>query len=154
MLDPFTFYSRMISAAFGMAGTAQRASEMLNASGEVIARRTAMMGDAARSPLSGNYAELGRIVPEKLEAFSKANAAMASDWWAMQSAFITEAQHFGALAMKGRAPTLAELSELSSRHAAFALRAFERAGSIGGKGLRPIHASATANARRLKGSKT
>jgi hypothetical protein len=150
MLDPFTIYSRMVSAAFGMAGTAQRAAETFSASGEVIAKRTAMMRDVARSPLDGNYVELGRMVPEKLEAFSKASAAMAGDWLAIQSALISEAQHFGAMAMRGQAPTLAELSELSSRNVAFALRAFERTAAMSGKGLRPIHASATTNAKRLR----
>ncbi|CAN5324097.1 hypothetical protein BH10PSE12_BH10PSE12_01640 [soil metagenome] len=150
MLDPFTFYSRMVSAVLGMAGTAQRAAETMNASQEVIAKRTSMMGTAAQSPLDGNYAELGRMIPEKVDAFAKAGAAIASDWWAMQSAFMTEAQHLGSMALKGRAPTLTEFSALSARNAAFMLTAFERGSAIGAKGLDPIHASATANARRLR----
>jgi hypothetical protein len=36
MIDPFTFYARMGSAAFDMAGTVQRTSEMLTASQAVI----------------------------------------------------------------------------------------------------------------------
>jgi len=48
---------------------------------------------------------------------------------------------------------MAELSTLASRNTALALRTFERASAIGGKGLAPIHASATANARRLKARK-
>lgn len=154
MLDPFTFYSRMMSAAFGMAQTAQRACETLIASGQVIAARTTMINDATCSPLDGNYSELGKMVPEKAEAFGKAGAAIAHDWWAMQSAFLAEAQHLGTMAMKGRAPTLAELSALSTRNAAFAMRSLERASAIGAKGLRPIHARATSNARRLKRCKS
>ena len=150
MLDPFAFYSRMASAAFDMAGTTQRASETLDASREVVARRVELMGDAARSPLDGNYAELGRMVPEKMEAFGKAGAAMADEWWAMQSAFMAEVRHMGAIAMKGRAPTMSELFALWQRNAAFGLRALERASAMGDKGLRPIHAAATANAKRLK----
>ncbi|MDF0542106.1 hypothetical protein PX699_07115 [Sphingobium sp. H39-3-25] len=150
MLDPFTFYSRMVAAAFEMVGTAQRASETLSASQEVIAKRSAMMGVAARTPLEGDYAELSRMVPEKIEAFAKAGTVMANDWWAIQSAFITEAQRMGGMAMKGRAPTLTELQKLSSRQSRFALRMLERTSAMGDRGLRPIHASATANARRLK----
>jgi hypothetical protein len=97
--------------------------------------------------------ELGRMVPEKMDAFAKAGAAMAGDWWAIQSAFLTEAEHFGKVAMRGRAPSLAELSALSSRNAKSALSTFERASAMSGKGLRPIHASATANAKRLKRAK-
>ena len=150
MLNPFVVYARMVSAAVGMAGTTQRASETLGASGEVIARRVEMMGHAARSPLEGDYAELGRMVPEKMDAFYKAGAAMADEWCAMQSAFIAEIQHMGVFAMKGRAPSVAELFALWQRNAAFGLRAIERAGAMGDKGLRPIHATATANAKRLK----
>ncbi len=54
MLDPFTFYGRMVSATLDMIGTAQRVSQTMAASNEVIARRTSMMQDAARSPLDGN----------------------------------------------------------------------------------------------------
>ena len=150
MLDPFAFYGRMVSATLDMVGTAQRVSQTMAASNEVIGRRTAMMRDAARSPLDGNYAELSRMVPEKVDAFGRAGAAIAGDWWAMQSAFLAQAQQFGALAMRGRAPSLTELSDLSANNMMLALRMFERAGAMGAKGLKPIHASATGNARRLK----
>lgn len=150
MLDPFTFYGRMVSATLDMIGTAQRVSQTIAASNEVIARRTSMMRDAARSPLDGNYAELSRMIPEKVDAFGKAGEAMAGDWWAMQSALLAQMQQFGALAMRGRAPSLAELGELSASNAVLALRTFERAGAMGARGLKPIHASATGNARRLK----
>jgi hypothetical protein len=150
MIDPFTFYSRMMSAAFDMAATAQRTTEMLTASQEVIAKRTTMMGEAVRSPVNGDYTELGRMVPEKIDAFAKAGAAMSGDWWAIQSAMMSEARAIGLMAIKGQAPTFTELSAMSTRNANLALRTFERASAIGGKGLRPIHASATANAKRLR----
>lgn len=150
MLEPYAFFSRMTSAASGMAGTTQRASETLDASREVIARRVEMMCDAARSPLEGNYAELSRMMPEKIDAFARAGAAIASDWWAMQSACMAEMRHMGTLAMKGRPPSMAELFALWQRNAAFGLRALERANGMTDKGLEPIHATATANAKRLK----
>ncbi|MDE1152573.1 MAG: hypothetical protein PW788_08560 [Micavibrio sp.] len=91
------------------------------------------------------------MVPEKVEAFGKAGAAIATDWWAIQSTFLTEAQHFGAIVMRGRAPTFSELFALSKRNTAFALRTFERAAAISAAGLVTIHASATlGNAKRLK----
>lgn len=150
MLDPFTFYGRIAAAAFDIVGTAQRAGETVTASEEVIARRTTMMGDAVRSPLDGNYRELSRMVPEKLDAFGKSGAAIAADWWAMHSTLMAQARHVGTMAMRGRAPTFAEVAELSTSNIAFALSAFERAGAMSAKGLKPIHASATGNARRLK----
>ncbi len=150
MLDPFAFYSRLASAAVGIAGTTLRASETLDASREVIARRVEMMGEAARSPLDGNYAELGRMMPEKIDAFARAGAAVAEDWWALQSACMAEMQHMGAIVLQGRPPSITELLALWQRNAAFGLRVFERANAINDKGLRPIHATATANAKRLK----
>jgi hypothetical protein len=153
MIDPFTFYARMGSAAFDMAGTVQRTSEMLTASQAVITTRTAMMGAGARSPIEGDYAERGRMVPEKVEAFGKADTAIANDCWAMHSAIMGEAQRIGVMALSGRAPTVSELSALATRDANLALRTFEQASAMGAKGLHPIHASATANARRLKRAK-
>jgi hypothetical protein len=150
MLDPFAFYGRMVSATLDMIGTAHRVSQTMAASNEVIGRRTAMMRDAAYSPLDGNYAELSRMVPEKIAAFGKAGAAITGDWWAMQSAFLAQAQKFGAVATRGRAPSLVELSDLSANTMMLGLRMFERVGEMGAKGLKPIHASATGNARRLK----
>ncbi len=150
MLDPFTFYSRMVTMAFGLAETAQRASETMVASQDVITRRTKMIGTAVHSPLEGNYAELSRMVPEKMAAFSQASMAMATDWWAMQSALMAAAGKQGALALQARPARLTELSVLSARNAKLALETFERASAMGGKALRPVHASATGNARRLK----
>jgi len=150
MLDPFTFYGRWFSAALDMTGTAHRLSQTLTASNDVVARRTAMMRDAAQSPLDGDYAELSRMIPEKIDAFGRAGLAIAADCWAIQSAILAQARQIGALAMQGRPPTAAELSAAATSYATFALRTFERAGAISAKGLAPIHASATANARRLK----
>ncbi len=150
MFDPFAYHRRLVAAALSMTTIAQRSSEMASASHHVIAKRSEMMAAAARSPIDGNYAELARMVPEKLDAFTRAGAAVASDWWAIQMSLIDEARHFGALAMKGRAPTFAELSASASRTAEFLLWTFERMSAIGGAGLHPIHATVTANAKRLK----
>jgi hypothetical protein len=153
MLDPFTIYTRLVSAGTDMLHTARRGSETADAAALVIARRMAMIGEAARAPLDGDYAELGRMVPEKVEAFSSAGAAMAGACWDMQSAYLAEVQHWRALAGRARAPTVAEWWAHGARNAAFGLRMFELAGEVGAKGLRPIHAAATANAKRLKQTK-
>ena len=101
-------------------------------------------------PLAGDYAELGRMVPEKLEAFSRAGTAVANDWWTIQISIFNEARHLWRQAMKGRAPTIAEFSVTASRNAEFLLRTFERLGAMTGAGLHPIHATAMDNAKRLK----
>ena len=146
MLDPFTTWSRMLVAGSSVADTGRRLSETLSASQEVIAKRTDMM----QSPLTADYVELGRMIPEKVEAFSKAGIAVATGWWTMQAECLAEAQHVAVLAMRGRPPSLDEWSALASRNAAHALRMMERGAALGAAALAPIHRSATGNARRLR----
>jgi len=153
MFNPFPAYSRMAEAAFAFARTSGRIAEMLDASQQVISRRTAMIGDALRSPTNGNYAELGRMVPEKMIAFAQAGSAVATHWWDLQASFVAEASHWGAVALKGRAPTLAEMSTHAARTSGFALGTLERLGGAADKSLDPIHATATANAKRLRRGK-
>ena len=146
MLDPFTTWNRMLGAASSVATTGRQLSETLAASQEVIAKRTTMM----QSPMTADYVELGRMIPEKIEAFSRAGTAVAAEWWAMQAECWSEAQHIGTMAMRGRAPTLEEMSTLASRNAAHALRMMERSAALGASAIAPIHRSATGNARRLR----
>jgi len=152
MLDPFTFFSRMVSVAIDMTSTAMRVSETLIDSHEVIARRLLVIRAASRSPMNGDYAELSRIVPEKIDAFSKAGAVMASGWWAMQLAAMSQAQKLGTMAMRGRLPMPADWSA-GVRSTAFGLNALEKATSTAARALRPIHVRTKANAKRLKGRK-
>jgi len=149
MYDPFSSWLRLMEAAAGMARTGMRASETMTASGDVVAKRSAIIGTAMTTPFSADHAEIGRMVPEKLEAFSQSGAAMIGEVYAMQMAWMAEAQHMGALAMRGRMPTMTELATLSSRNAAFAVRSIERTASLGATALAPIHAAATGNAKRL-----
>lgn len=150
MFDPFAYQRRLVAATLGVATTAQRATEIATASQDVITRRSQIMAHAARSPLAGDYAELGRMVPEKLEAFSRAGTAVANDWWTIQISVFNEARHLWRQAMKGRAPTVAEYSATAARNAEFLLRTFEQLGEMSGAALNPIHATATDNAKRLK----
>lgn len=153
MIDPFTAWLRMATVASDMSRTGLRTLEMLSASGDVIDKRSGMMRDAATTPFGAHHAELARMMPEKVEAFSRAGSAMATDWWAMQSAWMAEAQNLGTMMLRGRAPTLAEASALASRTQAHGLRFIERAAGMSAAGLAPIHKQATSNARRLKRKK-
>lgn len=154
MLDPFTAWTRLMSAAFDLSRTGLKASATIAASQDVIARRTDILAAAARSPLTADYGEMARMMPEKVEAFSKGGAAMISELWSMQAALMAEGQHLAALMMRGRPPTLSELAELSGRSLDHGVRTVERAARLGSRGLMPVHATATANARRLKRNKT
>lgn len=153
MFDPFTAWSRLMSAGFEISRMSTRMSETLSASNDVIARRTGMIGSAMHHPGGAAHSELALMIPEKVEAFGSAGSAIATEWWSMQSAMFREMQNIGAMAMRGRPPTFAELSNLSSRNANYAVRAVEKAVSMGDAALKPIHAKATSNARRLRRAK-
>lgn len=150
MIDPFTAWSRMFAASTSIATSAQRAAETLNASRRVIDTRTDMMKSAMLDPLGADHAELGRMVPEKVAAFSTAGNAMMDGWIAWNQAIMAEATHLGTMASRGRPPTPFEWLALATRGAEFGVAATERTARVGAASLAPIHAKATANARRLK----
>lgn len=150
MLDPFTFWTRMMEAGLELSRTGQRVSETLVASNDVIGARSGLMRTALGSPLEADYVELARMVPEKVEAFSQAGSAIATQWWAMQADMLTQAQRIGAMALKGRPPTAAELNAMTARNIAQGMRAIERSVALGAGAVKPVHARATSNARRLK----
>lgn len=149
MLDPFTTWSRLVAAATGASRTGQQVTETLLAAQRVIDRRTDIIRNAARSPLDADYAELARMVPEKVEAFSTALSAMANEWWAMQAAIASETAHLFKILLRGRPPTPAEWVTLTSRNMAHGMMMLERSVALGANAIAPIHARATANDRRL-----
>ncbi len=95
MFDAFNAWSRMMSAGWSIAQTGMRVAETMGAANEVVAARSALIGSAMRSPLTGNHLELGRMVPEKVEAFSRAGSATVTAWWAAQSAWANGNAAFG-----------------------------------------------------------
>lgn len=148
MLSPFAAWNRMMSAGFAMAETGMRVAETMQASQGVVAARTGMMGRGAETTRADRH-ELARMVPEKVAAFSRSGTAVADAWWKMNLAFLAEAQHLGAMAMRGRMATPAELQALASRQSSYAMGLFEASARMGEAALKPVHKSATGNARRL-----
>jgi hypothetical protein len=55
---------------------ADTSNDLAIAAGQVVAKRVALGMAAALNPLQADHAELGRIVPEKVEAFSAAGMIM------------------------------------------------------------------------------
>lgn len=150
MFDPFSNWRRLMAAGLSMTGTGVRVMETLGAANAVIAARTPIIDAAMRSPLTGDHVELGRMVPEKVEAFSQAGSAMVTAWWQAQSLWMGHMQHLGGMAMRGRAPTTGEMVALNNRVAGLTLDGIEAAARLGSTALAPVHRKATANARRLK----
>ncbi|MFG1244259.1 hypothetical protein [Xanthobacter versatilis] len=153
MFDPFAVWSGMIAASLQLAQVGQTVSETLVASHEVIGVRSGMIRTALESPLDADYAELGRMVPEKIEAFSKAGSTIAAGWWAMQAGMLSQTRELATMALKGRPPTAAELRVMAARNIAHGTRALQHSVALGARTLKPVHARATSNARRLKRSK-
>ncbi len=149
MLDPFTAWSRIMAASFAMMHTGMRASQTLSASRDVIDKRSALIGSAIANPLTADHAELGRMLPEKVAAFSAAGTAFWSGWLAWNTALMAEAEHMRVMASRGRAPTPSEWMALAARSAAFGVKSAESGARIGSATIAPVHAKAVSNARRL-----
>ncbi|WP_083276688.1 hypothetical protein [Sphingobium phenoxybenzoativorans] len=150
MFDPFSAWSRMVSAGLDMQSTWLSSAETMKASGDVIGARTEMMRAATASPLTGDYAELSRMVPEKVAAFSRSAQVVARDTMAMQSAWVGQMQRVGMLMLAGRVPSAGEVTALASQSANYAVGVMTAGAKMGKRALAPVYRTATANARRLK----
>jgi hypothetical protein len=132
-----------------MVRTSVRAGETLVASGSVVGARMTIMGNAARSPLDGDYAEIGDMVLEKVTAVSRVGQVLVDQWSVMLLDASAQAQHVGDVVLSGRplsAPDLSRLAELWLTHGT---RMIGHALETGGLALAPVHQQATANARHL-----
>lgn len=144
--DAWSAWADVWSSGMRMAQTGYRMTETMNASREVIDSRVRTMAEAAVDPMGGDYRELGRMIPEKVEAFGRAGASAFGDLVAMQSAAMANCRQFASLAMAGRAPTVAEAEVMWVRSCGILSQAMDSTG----RALAPLHSGATANARRLR----
>ena len=138
MFDPFKMWSEMMRAG-------RMVGETMVAANDVVASRGETIAAAARDPLGADTNELSRMVTEKGSAFSRAGSSLAGDWMTMQGDMMRQAQAIGAVCLSGRMPSPAAATAIANRGA----RLSQSALTSGIKALRPIHAMATANRRRL-----
>jgi hypothetical protein len=136
-----------VRAGFGMFEASMKFSEMMLASHSVIGTRVDLMNAAVRDPLGGDYAELGRMVPEKMAAFSRSGAALADEWRKSQGDLFDQWREWGVL--MSAIPTPGKLKAFNERASKRGARAVTRSMGAGGVALEPVHRTATANARRL-----
>ncbi|MBV9841619.1 MAG: hypothetical protein JOY99_08845 [Sphingomonadaceae bacterium] len=120
-------------------------SETAGASESVIRQRLGIINAALSNPFNADLAELLRMVPEKILAFSEAGASLMYDWFALQTEVWAQAQD------------LTMMLITPAHHAQRADRAQRRATRIAGgltgaagRALEPIQAAVTANDSRLK----
>lgn len=123
--------------------------ETMAASAVVIDRRMPMIDAGMRNPFAADHVELTGMVTEKAQAFAKAGDSLAADMATMQTLWVQAMQDAWSLGTAGRMPSATRVAASSDRAMRLA------AGMIGasGRALTPIHAKATANARRLSGPK-
>lgn len=146
---PLDLWSDMWTNSLRLAQAGWKTGEMMRASADVIGSRCQSMAEASRNPLSGDYVELGRMVPEKVDAFSRAGWAALRNLQTMNAAAFANLAQTSRIAAAGRLPTAAEVQRLSSRSS----RMVACASAAAGKTLAPVHKRATGNARRLKRKK-
>lgn len=145
------------------ARAARAGQEMLQASGDVIARRLEIVADALRDPARADFRELGLMGSEKVEALAASaqaglTGALTLAGQAGAAAARETAAARGALDAVVNARTPAEAMMAQGSWAAGAMsRAMGDAWTLGGAMLKlqadalaPIHAAATANAKRLR----
>ena len=142
-------WAELLKASLGMVETSVRASEMMVASGTVISARMTIMGQAARRPADGDYAEIGGMALEKAVAVSSVGQALVDQWSAMLLDGLEQAQHVGGLVLDGRSLGSPDVKDLAERWLAHGTRMVTRTIDAGGLALAPVHQQATANARRL-----
>jgi hypothetical protein len=154
-----------MSHARHAARTARASRELIEASGDVVARRLEIMAEAVRDPLKADYAELVLMGSEKVEALSASAAAGASGVMAAADvagriAARESAAVRSALTAMAAAATPAEALNAQGQWALGAWNRSLRDGWAWGAALlklqadivHPVHAAATANARRLRRS--
>ena len=140
---------------------AWKIGEMSMASAQVIAHRTARMAAAGPMPNARDRQEFTRMGQEKVEAATESARAIAAHWTTMNMTF--GARAFGHMATGAAAlmslaasrsvgQSITRQAELTETLTRSAMTASELSGStarLARRGLKPIQARATANAKRL-----
>ncbi len=150
MIDTFSIWYRLGQAASKMSATAVRAAETSAATPEIVSKRTDMIAEAMWSPLTGNYGELSRMIPEKTAVFSAAWTAVATDMLSMQAAWWREMASIATAMSHGRLPTMIEAELAVDRLAMANVRSIERAANLGTAALAPVARQVKMNVKRLR----
>src|SRR5690606_24489579 len=156
-------HGRGMSHARHAARTVRASREMIEASGAVIARRLEIMAEGARDPLKADLRELALMGSEKVEALGASAAAGLTGAAALATGGAAVAARETAAARDAMGAVLgaAGPAEALAAQASWAAGAMNRTMRDGwavaatmlklqADALAPIHAAATANARRLK----
>ncbi len=155
------FSPRLFNPLMLWTDVAVKTGEMLASSGTVIQRRTQRMATAGLRPSTADKAEFTLMGQEKLDAAHESRTAMASQMHGKQVALINRSvqQWLASVGALFALALSATPVQAAKRHAAFIDAATQSALTVSQlfsvsarvvqRGLKPIHAKATSNARRL-----
>ena len=76
--------ARTIQAGIDLAEVGAKIGEMTTVANTVISERIALMAKAALDPLTADYTEFSRMLPEKAAAAQQAGVALVDEWWALR----------------------------------------------------------------------
>ena len=130
--------------------TWQRMVETSIATDAVLRARSKVIADAVANPLNADTAELGRMIPEKTRAFGRAGKSISTDMQSLARKLAAQNRDLAKIAARGGVPTRIEARRISAR--GIAIIGLTTAASA--RALKPIHATVTANQKRLKCSAT
>ena len=134
----FETWFKLAAAGMDVALAGVRTGEAMIAADSVIRSRTDTIAHAMRNPLSADYAELSRLVPEKLGAIGQAATAVSMEAMEIWADALSLYQTMWKTSQAGAAD-VGQATEMMARMA-----------SLYGLALDPFHAKVTANARRLE----
>jgi hypothetical protein len=120
--------------------------ETAKASGSVIAKRSAIIDHAMRNPFEGDVKELGRMLPEKMAAFARSGQSLFADMGKIQTLMLEHVRDIMTVTVRGKLATITDFERLTAR----AMTIVSVMTHSGASALQPVHATVTANDRRLK----
>ncbi len=127
----------MYSWGFDLAATAVRAGETMLAANAVVGSRVGTMRAAAHNPLTADLAELARMVPEKVEVFSRAGESLMKDAESVQAEAGAQIRHITKIMTGGKVPTMSDVFAFSARWASIT----QKMTGAAGRALLPVHAA-------------
>lgn len=146
---PFALWSKLVTAGLDQMALGWRWLETLQATGNVLAHRGDTIDRTLRSSPAGvrsaARAELARLIPEKIDAFSRSGAAAFNGTLTLHRAWLAQLERTQRLLLAGKLPTFADLADAGTA----ALTTSAVATRLGRDALAPVHRKVTANARRL-----
>ncbi len=120
--------------------------ETAQATSSVIAKRSVIIDHAMRNPFNSDAAELARMLPEKATAFARSGESLFADMGKIQTLMMAQMRDIMSVTFRGKLATVADCERMATR----ALSILSVMTHSGASALKPVHATVTANDRRLK----